>query len=256
MQIIHLLILSLVLVLCGGCYNGELIQKDYKKYDKLRMQIDDDTKIYDTSVPKHYFYTYFFEKALNTTEIIDYVFSKDTQQSNVYHKTILGDELIRFTKDSHYQAFLKQIVIEYTEKRVDKKTMITKQTFTFKNKNTQKILAQAYDYRNYEQRFKIYKVGWSVFQRWRTIDEMCEDGSAIGVVSEACSCKTGDYLKERLRPETRQLVEKSCENMSINERLENFWCLCLKSYKDNSLTPVLGVPIEWLENIENGNFVW
>lgn len=254
MKITNLLILSLILVLCGGCYDGHLIQKDHTKYDKLQIQADDDTKVYDTSVPKRYFSTYFFEKALDAIEISNYIFSKDTQQSNAYHKTILGDEVIAFTKDSNYQAFLKQIVVEYTERRVDKKTMITKQTFTFKNKNTQKILAQVYDYRNYEQRFKIYKLGWSVFQRWRTIDEMCEDDSAIGVVGEACSCKTGDYLKERLSPETLQLVEKSCENMSINEKLSDFWCLCLKSYKDNSLEPTLGVPIEWIENIEN--VVW
>lgn len=253
MKITNLLILSLILVIYSGCYDGHLIQKDHTKYDKLQIQADDDTKIYDTSVPKHYFGTYYLEKVLDAIEISNYIFSKDTRQSNVYHKTILGDEVIVFTKDSNYQAFLKQIVVEYTERRVDKKTMITKQTFTFKNKNTQKILAQVYDYRNYEQRFKIYRLGWSVFQRWRTIDEMCEDGSAIGVVGEACSCKTGRF-KEELNPEMLQFVEKSCENMSINEKLKDFWCLCLKSYKDNSLKPALGVPIEWIENIEN--VVW
>ena len=139
MKITNLLILSLILVIYSGCYDGHLIQKDHTKYDKLQIQADDDTKIYDTSIPKHYFGTYYLEKVLDAIEISNYIFSKDTRQSNVYHKTILGDEVIVFTKDSNYQAFLKQIVVEYTERRVDKKTMITKQTFTFKNKNTQKI---------------------------------------------------------------------------------------------------------------------
>lgn len=242
---------TILAIVFNAYYDGHLIQKDYAKYDKLQMQKNADAKIYDTSVPEHYFWTYYFTKTLNAIEIRDYIVGKDARQSNVYHKTILGDEVIAFTKDSNKQAFLRHIVVEYTEMRVDKRTMITKQIFTFKDKNTQKILAQVYNYKNYEQRFKIYKAGWSVFQRWRTLDKMCEDGSAIGDIGFACSCKTGRF-KERLGPKMLQLVEKGCENKSIREKLEDLWCRCLKSYQDNSLVPTLG--IEWIDNIEN--VVW
>lgn len=44
---------------------SELMQKDEGKYNKLRMQSDYETKIYDTSVPKRYFDTYYFTKNLN-----------------------------------------------------------------------------------------------------------------------------------------------------------------------------------------------
>ncbi len=153
-----------MLVLCfNACSYPKLMQKDKGKYNKLRMQSDCETQIYDTSVPKHYFDTYYFTNHLNAIEIRDYIFSKDTRQSNVYHKVIHGDEAAKLIKDSNYQAFLKQIVVEYTEMRVDKKTMITKQTFTFKNKNTQNILAQVYDYNNYIQKFKVIRSGPGIF---------------------------------------------------------------------------------------------
>lgn len=111
-----------MLILCfNACSYPKLTQKDESKYNKLRMQSDCETKIYDTSVPKHYFDTYYFTNNLNAIEIRDYIFSKDTRQSNVYHKVIHGDEAAKDIKDSNYQAFLKQIVVEYTEMRVDKK---------------------------------------------------------------------------------------------------------------------------------------
>ena len=75
-----------------------------------------------------YFHNY-FTKNLNMIEIRDYIFSKDTQQSNVYHKVIHGDEAAKFIRDSSYQAFLKQIVVEYTEMRVDKKNYDYKANF-------------------------------------------------------------------------------------------------------------------------------
>ena len=111
-----------MLVLCfNACSYPKLMQKDEGKYNKLRMQSDCETKIYDTSVPKHYFDIYYFTNNLNAIEIRDYIFSKDARQSNVYHKVIHGDEAAKDIKDSNYQAFLKQIVVEYTEMRVDKK---------------------------------------------------------------------------------------------------------------------------------------
>lgn len=235
-----------MLVLCfNACYLPELMQKDEGKYNKLRMQSDCETKIYDTSVPKHYFDTYYFTNNLNAIEIRDYIFSKDTRQSNVYHKVIHGDEAAKLIKDSSYQAFLKQIVVEYTEMRVDKKTMITKQTFTFKNKNTQNILAQVYDYNNYIQKFKVIRSGPGIFQRWRTLDEICRDIRRSPLdFSMACSCKMGRF-EELLSPYWLQIVKTSCKNMSIKERSEDIWCQCLESYKNNSLSPVYRVPIEW-----------
>ena len=235
-----------MLVLCfNACYLPELMQKDEGKYNKLRMQSDCETKIYDTSVPKHYFDTYYFTNNLNAIEIRDYIFSKDTRQSNVYHKVIHGDEAAKLIKDSSYQAFLKQIVVEYTEMRVDKKTMITKQTFTFKNKNTQNILAQVYDYNNYIQKFKVIRSGPGIFQRWRTLDEICRDirRSPLGF-SMACLCKMGRF-EELLSPDLLQIVKRSCKNANIEERSKNIWCRCLESYKNNSLSPVYRVPIEW-----------
>ncbi len=122
--------LFIMLILCSNaCSYSELMQKDESKYNKLRMQSDCETKIYDTSVPKHYFDTYYFTKNLNMIEIRDYIFSKDAQQSNVYHKVIHGDEAAKFIRDSSYQAFLKQIVVEYTEMRVDKKNYDYKANF-------------------------------------------------------------------------------------------------------------------------------
>lgn len=112
--------------------------------------------------------------------------------------------------------------------------MITKQTFTFKNKNTQKILAQAYDYKNYERRYKIYKPGWSIFQRWRTLDAICKYDGASGYIGEACDCKTGDF-KKRLDPKLLQFIEKDCENMSADKKYKDSFCLCLESYKTIAL---------------------
>lgn len=235
-----------MLVLCfNACYLPELMQKDESKYNKLRMQSDCETKIYDTSVPKHYFDTYYFTNNLNAIEIRDYIFSKDTRQSNVYHKVIHGDEVAKLTKDSNYQAFLKQIVVEYTEMRVDKKTMITKQIFTFKSKNTQNILAQVYDYNNYIQKFKVIRISPGIFQRWRTLDEICRDIRRSPLdFSMACSCKMGRF-EDLLSPDLLQIVKRSCKNANIEERSKNIWCQCLESYKNNSLSPVYRVPIEW-----------
>lgn len=39
----------------------------------------------------------------------------------MYYKVIYGDEAAKFIRDSNYQTFLKQIVVEYTEMRVNKK---------------------------------------------------------------------------------------------------------------------------------------
>lgn len=164
------------------------------------------------------------------------------------NKTILGDDIVAHIKDPDYQAFLKQIVVEYTEEKIDKKTMITKQTFTFKNKNTQKILAQAYDYKNYEQRYKIYKPGWGIFQCWRTLDAMCEDGSVGGGIGEACDCKIGEF-KKRLSPKLLQFIEKKCENMSADKKYKDGFCLCLESYKNNSVVPAFGGSTESIGSI-------
>lgn len=150
--------MAILAILLNGCYYAHLIQKDYNKYEKLETQkgyYDDDyIKIYDTSVPENYFVIYYyFNKTLNnTTEIRDYLFSKK-RKSNVYHKsifgdeiiaafnkdadyqaffkeifvdfknnkTILGDDIVAHIKDPNYQAFLKQIVVEYAEERIDKK---------------------------------------------------------------------------------------------------------------------------------------
>lgn len=235
-----------MLVLCfNACSYPKLTQKDESKYNKLRMQSDCETKIYDTSVPKHYFDTYYFTNNLNAIEIRDYIFSKDTRQSNVYHKVIHGNEVAKLIKDSNYQAFLKQIVVEYTEMRVDKKTMITKQTFTFKNKNTQNILAQVHDYNNYIQKFKVIRISPGIFQRWRTIDEICRDIPMGNIgLGMACLCKMGRF-EELLSPDLLQIVKRSCKNANIEERSKNIWCRCLESYKNNSLSPVYRVPIEW-----------
>ena len=58
----------------------------------------------------------------------------------------------------------------------------------------------------------------------------------------ACSCKMGRF---ELSPYWLQIVKRSCKNMSIKERSEDVWCRCLESYKNNSLSPVYRVPIEW-----------
>lgn len=66
-----------MLVLCfNACSYPKLMQKDEGKYNKLRMQGDCETKIYDTSVPKHYFDAYYFTNNLNAIEIRDYILAK------------------------------------------------------------------------------------------------------------------------------------------------------------------------------------
>ncbi len=101
-----------------------------------------------------------------------------------------------------------------------------------------------YDYKNYIQKFKVIGGGRSgIFQRWRTINEICRDIPGPPGFSMVCSCKMGRF-EDLLSPYWLQIVKISCKNMSIKERSENIWCQCLESYKNNSLSPVYRAPIE------------
>lgn len=103
-----------------------------------------------------------------------------------------------------------------------------------------------HDYKNYIQKFKVIGGGrYGIFQHWKTINEICRDIPMGNIgLGMACSCKMGCF-EELLSPYWLQIVKISCKNMSIKERSEDIWCRCLESYKNNSISSVYRVPIEW-----------
>ena len=179
MKITNLLILSLILVIYSGCYYGfvypddnkfrRVCQKAYEK-DALGKYFYEDT-LKDMSITYHgprdtSYLNYFVLPNINRQ---DYIFGKDRKENNIYKVTINADketieslkaELLLESNKNRIDKLQKQIFVlenyylEYTEQRIDKKTLITKVERVLKNKNTHDIAMRKIDYFLYADRYK------------------------------------------------------------------------------------------------------
>lgn len=198
MQIIHLLILSLVLVIYSGCYyRYEIVYPDddrlfnmcvkaHKKgllyphfYDDVLKDISpDNITLYDTNIRDTNYLNLFVLPNINRQ---DYIFGKDRKENNIYKVTINADketieslkaELLLESNKNKIDTLQKQIFVlenyylEYTEQRIDKKTLITKVEYVLKNKKTHDIAMQKISYHLYADKFKR-----RIDKEWQSLGE-------------------------------------------------------------------------------------
>lgn len=198
MQIIHLLILSLVLVIYSGCYyRYEIVYPDddrlfnmcvkaHKKgllyphfYDDVLKDISpDNITLYDTNIRDTNYLNLFVLPNINRQ---DYIFGKDRKENNIYKVTINADketieslkaELLLESNKNKIDTLQKQIFVlenyylEYTEQRIDRKTLITKVEYVLKNKKTHDIAMQKISYHLYADKFKR-----RIDKEWQSLGE-------------------------------------------------------------------------------------
>ena len=97
----------------------------------------------------------------------DYIFGKDRKENNIYKVTINADRKMieNFKKRGILESdradilekdifILQNYYLEYTEQRIDKKTLITKVEYVLKNKKTHNIALRGIDYFLYADRYK------------------------------------------------------------------------------------------------------
>ncbi|TLD79720.1 hypothetical protein LS81_010350 [Helicobacter trogontum] len=198
MKITNLLILSLILVIYSGCYDRYAIVypdddrlfnmcvKAHKKgllyphfYDDVLKDISpDNITRYDTNIRDTYYLHLFVLPNINRQ---DYIFGKDRKENNIYKVTINADKetieslkaelLLESNKNSidrlQRQIFvLENYYLEYTEQRIDQKTLITKVERVLKNKKTHDIAMREIDYYLYADRYKSLPED----KTWQTYD--------------------------------------------------------------------------------------
>ena len=111
----------------------------------------------------------------------DYIFGKDRKENNIYKVTINADketieslkaELLLESNKNKIDTLQKQIFVlenyylEYTEQRIDKKTLITKVEYVLKNKKTHDIAMQKISYHLYADKFKR-----RIDKEWQSLGE-------------------------------------------------------------------------------------
>lgn len=188
----------LVVVMFSGCYdrygivypdNDRLFNmcvKAHKKgllyphfYDDVLKDISpDNITTYDTNIRDTNYLNLFVLPNINRQ---DYIFGKDRKENNIYKVTInAGKEtieslkaklllesnknLIRFYKIDIF--VLENYYLEYTEQRIDKKTLITKVEYVLKNKKTHDIAMQKISYHLYADKFKR-----RIDKEWQSLGE-------------------------------------------------------------------------------------
>ncbi|GAB0173934.1 hypothetical protein [Helicobacter trogontum] len=179
MKITNLLILSLILVVYNGCYYGfvypddnefhKVCKKAYKEDTLGRYFYEDTLKNMSITYhsPRDTSYLGYFE--IPKVSKADYIFGKDKKENNIYKVTINADkvtieslkaELLLESNKNRIDKLQKQIFVlqnyylEYTEQRIDKKTLITKVEYVLKNKKTHNIALRGIDYFLYADRYK------------------------------------------------------------------------------------------------------
>lgn len=111
----------------------------------------------------------------------DYIFGKDRKENNIYKVTINADketieslkaELLLESNKNKIDTLQKQIFVlenyylEYTEQRIDRKTLITKVEYVLKNKKTHDIAMQKISYHLYADKFKR-----RIDKEWQSLGE-------------------------------------------------------------------------------------
>ncbi|RDU61478.1 hypothetical protein CQA53_10045 [Helicobacter didelphidarum] len=210
MKITNLLILSLILVIYSGCYyRYEIVYPDddrlfnmcvkaHKKgllyphfYDDVLKDISpDNITPYDTNIRDTNYLNLFVLPNINRQ---DYIFGKDRKENNIYKVTINADketieslkaELLLESNKNKIDKLQKQIFVlenyylEYTEQRIDKKTLITKVEYVLKNKKTHDIAMQKISYRLYADKFKR-----RIDKEWQSL------GECAGLIRKHDYCK-------------------------------------------------------------------
>ena len=110
----------------------------------------------------------------------DYIFGKDRKENNIYKVTINADrEMIEnFKKRGILESdradilekdifILQNYYLEYTEQRIDKKTLITKVEYVPKNKKTHDIAMRSRYYHLYTDKFKM-----RIDKEWQPLEKL------------------------------------------------------------------------------------
>ena len=110
----------------------------------------------------------------------DYIFGKDRKENNIYKVTINADrEMIEnFKKRGILESdradilekdifILQNYYLEYTEQRIDKKTLITKVEYVLKNKKTHDIAMRSRYYHLYTDKFKM-----RIDKEWQPLEKL------------------------------------------------------------------------------------